>query len=258
MIVKAWHMLAALAASFGPMTTEATILVNQEAPWEEYYVGGSELTAFTAALGATPGGYVTGGLTDTTAMAASSALVIVMRSIDMGDYGSVGTDQLLSDAEAAAVAAYIAGGRRVLLIGENASWSNWDTSILRAASGASTATIGTFRGTLNPIVANEITAGVGSFDSLAIGTHSVAGGTQLFDQPSLTLWGGRQNALTVLDINLFDDRYGVSRLRQNIVDWLYESPAAVPEPATWSMLVAGFALVGGTMRRARRASLATA
>ena len=31
----------------------------------------------------------------------------------------------------------------------------------------------------------------------------------------------------------------------------FETAAAVPEPATWAMMIAGFGLVGGTMRRSR-------
>ncbi|MHA6722200.1 PEPxxWA-CTERM sorting domain-containing protein [Sphingomonas sp. RS2018] len=36
----------------------------------------------------------------------------------------------------------------------------------------------------------------------------------------------------------------------------FQTPGAVPEPATWAMMILGFGMVGGTMRRPRKAALA--
>jgi hypothetical protein len=51
----------------------------------------------------------------------------------------------------------------------------------------------------------------------------------------------------------FDDTIG----QQNYTDYIFsvtETPSqAVPEPATWAMMVGGFALAGGALRRARGA-----
>jgi hypothetical protein len=53
-----------------------------------------------------------------------------------------------------------------------------------------------------------------------------------------------------------DTTFRPSRIRLNFVDGVIDAPA-VPEPTTWGLMIAGFALVGGAMRR-RRPMLAAA
>ena len=59
------------------------------------------------------------------------------------------------------------------------------------------------------------------------------------------LWGGG-------DFNYFDETFVFS----NVASSVSNSVGGVPEPANWAMLIAGFGLTGGVMRRRRTASFA--
>ena len=52
--------------------------------------------------------------------------------------------------------------------------------------------------------------------------------------------------------------YTYSTDRDSIILDIGDAPASVPEPATWAMMLVGFAGVGGAMRRKRTAVLASA
>jgi hypothetical protein len=86
-----------------------------------------------------------------------------------------------------------------------------------------------------------------TFDTLA-GTGTLApGGTQKFDFTA-SLAAGEKAFFSVGNNGGYSyDTTGLSL-----------SAIAVPEPATWLMMISGFGLIGGVMRRARRLRHATA
>ena len=154
-------------------------------------------------------------------------------------------DMPLLPTEIADVQAYIATGRRVLLVGENGNFSAWDKSILEVVGGTFGVT-GTADDVLTPVVANSLTAGVTSlstaFDGVAVG------GASLFSANVATLWpgSGADNVLTLLSANVEDDFTGSGagnmQFKKNLADWLAGSPAEVPEPSAFVMLGASAAL----------------
>lgn len=85
------------------------------------------------------------------------------------------------------------------------------------------------------------------------GQLSWTGGTQIFDFGSNRL----QIELSGTDFNggLFDLHPG--RRHGGTVEATFTLLPAVPEPATWAMMIAGFAMVGGSMR-SRKTSIAYA
>ncbi len=154
-------------------------------------------------------------------------------------------DPGLSAQEIANVEAFIATGRRLVLVGENTGWAAWNDSILQTVGG-------TFSGTevedaiLNPVIANSLTAGVA--DVVARADGLTLGGTPVFDQNIVTLWGDSQNVLTMLSVNMIDDSYGAAagnvQFKSNLADWLAGSGGAgVPDAASTFVLI-GIALAG--------------
>ncbi|MFW5653568.1 MAG: hypothetical protein ACOC0P_05940, partial [Planctomycetota bacterium] len=103
----------------------------------------------------------------------------------------------LSTTEANNLADYIATGRKVMMFGENASFTTWSQSILNVVGG-------TFNGegsgiltvaNPDPILTNNVTAlDMPTYCGVALG------GTSLFTQNFATLWSGagNDNVLTVL------------------------------------------------------------
>jgi hypothetical protein len=159
---------------------------------------------------------------------------------DLGDlltYDRLWLDQrintALSNDEVNNLHAFAATGRRVVIIGENSTWTNWNTSFLGAFGGSVAGDAG---GLTNVILNNDITDGVTSVD--IISGSAANGGTALFDQNFATLWGNSDNVLTVLDSNLWDDGFlgnADNRLfSQNAINWL-----AVPAPSGLALLGLG-------------------
>ncbi len=146
---------------------------------------------------------------------------------------------VLTDQELANIAAFINTGRRVVMIGENHTWEDWNNQILGLVGGSH---VGQSSDTANPLNVPPLTDGVGPIILDRAGVAS--GGTALFDINWSTLWG--DNVVTALDINVWDDiHWGGSNAQfgNNVVEWL-----AVPAPATLTLLgVAG--LIGSRRRR---------
>ena len=71
-------------------------------------------------------------------------------------------------------------------------------------------------------------------------TRSPQGLNEVAFANNVQIFGGQLNTLTV---------NGVSRGNGSYGGQLSFTPGAVPEPATWGMMILGFGMVGGAMRR---------
>ncbi|WP_380872218.1 hypothetical protein ACFB49_31620 [Sphingomonas sp. DBB INV C78] len=234
-------MAAAVTILAWTSTAQAKILVDQKEPYGGYSVGGYDWTKFTAALGAQPDGYAIGDLGNAADVASADAILVVARS----NFGSAPT---LSATEITNLTNFLATGGRVALIGEGAFFFNlFSENIIDFSSGGTATVGGNVNTTANAIATHELTNGVTSVHIQGAGIVSGGSGLALFDQNFATLWG--DNLLTVMDLNVLQDN-PAPVFRDNIAAWLgASSPAPVPEPASWAMMIAGFGLIGATMRR---------
>jgi hypothetical protein len=167
----------------------------------------------------------------------------------------------LSALEIANLQAFVATGRRVALIGDNATFSAWNKSILAVVGGSYLGKEG--HGFQTAFVSHPLTAGLtGIFvteDGVAVG------GTSLFDSNVATLWSGNgsDNVFSLLSANAIDDIYGASpgnmQFKTNIATWL-AGPAitAAPEPATVYLVGIGVIALCGAARGRRRRREVTA
>ncbi|HEX7945707.1 MAG TPA: PEPxxWA-CTERM sorting domain-containing protein [Phenylobacterium sp.] len=95
---------------------------------------------------------------------------------------------------------------------------------------------------------NSQTGGVGTPDQIL-----VDGVSQAFTGPA----GGTIGSVTLGGLNLTGDHHTIQFFQNTTFVWTFVSEvtfdgtAGIPEPATWAMMIAGFGLVGGTMRRRR-------
>jgi len=242
---------AALLATLSATGANATILVDQNAAnvYGDYKVGSAEWTGwldFTNALAAQSGGYAIGSVANATSVAAADAILIVARS----NYGPSTT---LTAQEKSNLTAFLATGGRVVIVGDAADnlYSDWTNSVVNFAS-AGAASVATYSGAATAIAGSELTDGVGSVNLQGAGVVTGGTGTALFNKNWATLWG--DNLLTVLDVNALT-RFPAPAFRDNVADWLGASQptAAVPEPASWAMMIAGFAVIGSGMRRQAKA-----
>ncbi|MDO6413875.1 PEPxxWA-CTERM sorting domain-containing protein [Sphingomonas sp. BIUV-7] len=136
-------------------------------------------------------------------------------------------------AEIGAMSRYLARGGTILITGENGSLStlnNYVNDALAAlGSGmrlSNTVSEGGYR-TADIVTANAITAGTAGLEYA--GPSKVTGGTGLY----------------------------ASRVDGGVI-MAFEDSAAVPEPATWGMMVAGFGLIGHGLRRRRATAMGRA
>jgi hypothetical protein len=166
----------------------------------------------------------------------------------------------LSAAEITNLSSFINGGGRLLIIGENYLWNDWNTSFLGLLGGAVDPSITFSNAPGLPLVADSLTTGVGSVQPAAPGIIDSLGptGTSLFSNPYVALWGTQQNVLTILDFNTCRDN-GIeaadnARFCGNVAEWLAAGetpPPSVPEPTTVVLLAAGLAGIGRRSRQAR-------
>jgi hypothetical protein len=156
----------------------------------------------------------------------------------------------LSATEQATLSAYIASGRRVFFLGENVAWANWNNSFLSVVGGTSAPN--GVSGIITPIVNNAITAGVTGAQTT--GPGAALGGTQLFNENVMQLWGAQQSVFSSFDYNVFTNanwtEQSNARLGQNVAAWLAATPTVViPEPSTYALLATGLAALLAIRRR---------
>jgi hypothetical protein len=170
--------------------------------------------------------------------------------LDLGqmmNYDALWVDQRYQSApskqELSNLLTFAATGRRVVIMGENATWGPWNNAVLTALGGREGTgqsqewywsnghvAVGCLDGPAFSAVNSPLTDGVTSVN-MSCGGYAV-GGVPLFDYNVATLWGAQRNILTVLDGNVFDDRFIMasgSKFRQNVLDWL---SAPLPFQAT--------------------------
>ena len=222
-----------------------TLLVNQHNPVilippDGYGYGLPRWTSMTDKLDAAfgPGNITVSNqrLDDLNALLAYDRLWITVRDVQ--------PELALTPLEQANVAAFVATGRRAVLVGENLAFFSWNVSILAPLGGAYTE--GAF-GPSTTIYEHPLTAGVHELELAADGAS--LGGTPLFSSNVAALWGPSENALTVMSANVIGEYHGLANLRfqENIANWL-----AAPEPS--SSLMGAMAIVMLTCaRRQRRA-----
>ncbi|MEQ1549492.1 MAG: PEPxxWA-CTERM sorting domain-containing protein [Chakrabartia sp.] len=91
------------------------------------------------------------------------------------------------------------------------------------------------------ITLNHVGGAVTVFDNISLGYHIYGNAGETFS--SITFTGWRNAANTA--VGNFED------IRQIDVETVFPTTGAVPEPATWAMLLIGFGFAGSAMRRRR-------
>lgn len=222
-----------------------SILLSSSNGIADYGYGYSQWTSFTSELDSASGNGVTvvADYNDLSQLLAADALFLDQRWTS----GSLNANELSN------LAAFISTGKKIVLMGENSFWTNWNNQILGLV-GSSHA--GDFNGITNTLISHELTAGVSSV-SLGTSGLAVSGGIALFDQNWATLWGTNQNVLTILDVNALSDSYwyiadnGV--FARNVATWLSSSSTVPDDGSTVALL--GLALIAlGALRRQKVSS----
>jgi hypothetical protein len=110
----------------------------------------------------------------------------------------------LTAIESANLQAYIATGRRVVVIGSNVNYGQWDTSVLSAFGGSYNN--GSYTGTTPTLTPGVLTFNV-SAGFYAPGAGLAPSGSTLFEDRVATMWGPARNALVILDTEGFASDY---------------------------------------------------
>lgn len=250
-------LLTAGGASAQPAPTSPTLLVNTHPTGRYVYGGlhyqGASWQGVTSALDANFGARLA-----TTETLADRATLL--------GYDALWIDQRWqytpAAGEIANLRAFIETGRRVVLVGENATWGGWNAALLTMLGGQEGPYLAPYgqwgpgceHGSTARAVDHMLTRGVPSL-GVACAGYAI-GGMSLFSYGVATLWGANQNVLTVLDANVFDDYAPYVDNRQfqtNVVAWVAGASVVAPEPGTWVLLGTGLLALGGVATRRRRA-----
>ena len=170
--------------------------------------GGFAWTRMTGDLNAAAGGAVASGAVTVTTDLSDPATLLAYDGIWVDLRNPDGADDVdaLSPGETSALTAYIATGRRVVLVGGNSAFGMWDASVLglvggTVGGGISKATVS--RSAIVPLTASPAVATVYA-PSGSVAASNAAAAT-LFTQRVATVWGPAQNVVVLLDPNLPDD-----------------------------------------------------
>ncbi len=217
----------------------------------------------TSAEGDGYGGYAWTGMTADLDAAAAAAGGVVATATDLSDlsaleaYTGVWVDVrqpgtgTFAAGEAAALSAYVATGRRVVLVGgAAASFPTWDAALLNLVGGTDTGTVRQTTAAASSAAASPLTAGVSSVYS-AYGDTAASGastGTPLFYPAVATVWGPARNVALLLDDNVPGDdaagRASNAAFDQNLAAWVTGRAA---DPAVrWAATSGGAWQAGGS------------
>ncbi len=146
-----------------------------------------------------------------------------------------GPDDPYTNSEAAALSAFLAGGGNVLLAGDNSSFVTQNTFInaLLAQLGSSMSIVSGSNGGNDAL-------------RLTVNAYTINAPTLQYEASSTLVGGIPLYGLEGSGIPFL--AYEPSRLAN----------PPIPEPSIWAMMIAGFGLVGGVMRRKTRRLLRTA
>ena len=168
---------------------------------------------------------------------------------------------------------YLASGGGMFVMGENSSFTTRNNSVLAligaAGGGSLTFTVpGDTQTVLAPFtgpnavlsINYQAAGGVTTFGSGQWISSNANGGTGVaFGVGSLS--NATKGALTaIFDVNFMQTNSSTAEvnLTKNLIGFVGAQVSPVPEPATWGMMLVGFGIVGGAMRRRQRTSVSFA
>lgn len=178
-----------------------------------------------------------------------------------------------SAAEINAMSNYLAGGGRIAFMGEHGTFAPAENTRINTALTQLGSTIqiinvivdGGFRTASvadGQILAHSLTQGVNSYQYAAFAPLTVSGSAQVLmrgeDDPNTIMMAyqniGPGSVFLITDQNVWDNAGSLwpdhdnEVMFDNLVEGITGAPG-IPEPSTWLMLILGFGLVGGVMRR---------
>ncbi len=165
------------------------------------------------------------------------------------------TSDALSPTEVTNLSAFIATGRRVVFVGENSYFSDWNQSFLDIVGGSmSDPSVGFATSVINDTTESGLLVDVSRVEVRSAGVLT-SGGTKLFEPAIAAIWGPQLNVLGIFDSGLFADDYrgyafiGLAsnrNFRDNVVHWV-----AIPEPKAAMLILLGLSWLASASNRQR-------
>ncbi|WP_253201442.1 PEPxxWA-CTERM sorting domain-containing protein [Sphingomonas quercus] len=132
--------------------------------------------------------------------------------------------------------------------GTSQSFNFANFNVSRGLGGDSDARVEAILAFNSPLIGNASTGGTATYGVFG----RLVGGSLIWDNPVQQFSGDNGELFTVTFSNLIGVTFGGNALATVTIhlDNVPDAPAAaVPEPATWAMMLAGFGLVGAGLRR---------